>query len=194
MNLVADALSRKAELAAVSRATFPLVERIKEGITEDVQAKFLLELVKQGKTRRFWLEDGLLYTLQRRLFVAGLRKEIIKECHDSGRTSGNASHFDAGGAWLFLATNAQRCGSLCQNLSCVSARQGRASEAHGTTGTLTHSRASMGEHLNGFYPRIAEGGMVLSWWSWIVSANMECSSHCRSCSMLKKRRRPSLKR
>lgn len=48
-NLVADALSRKAELAAVSQPpTF------RAGLGGDPQTKALLELIKQGKTKLFW--------------------------------------------------------------------------------------------------------------------------------------------
>lgn len=46
----------------------------------------LSSLVKDGKTRRFWIEDGLVYTKRRRLYVPlhdNLRKEVLKECHDS---------------------------------------------------------------------------------------------------------------
>ncbi|KAF7807830.1 Transposon Tf2-2 polyprotein [Senna tora] len=85
-NFVADALSRKAELAAITSPTFPLVDRIKEGLEHDPQAKSLMELASQGKTRRFWLEDGVLVTKGSRTYIPkwqGLRREIIKECHDS---------------------------------------------------------------------------------------------------------------
>ncbi|KAF7821490.1 Transposon Ty3-I Gag-Pol polyprotein [Senna tora] len=59
-NFVADSLSRKAELAAITTS--------------------------QSKTRRFWLEDGVLVTKGSRTYIPtwqGLRREIIKECHDS---------------------------------------------------------------------------------------------------------------
>ena len=85
-NVVADALSRKAELAAITSPNFPMVERLKEGLEQDPQAKSLMELASQGRTRRFWLEDGMLITKGNRVYVPkwqGLRKEIIKECHDS---------------------------------------------------------------------------------------------------------------
>jgi hypothetical protein len=84
-NLVADALSRKAELAAITSPNFPLVEQVKEGLEHDPQAKSLRELASSGKTRRFWLEDGLLTTKGNRVYVPrwqGLRKAIIKECRE----------------------------------------------------------------------------------------------------------------
>ncbi|KAI3446915.1 hypothetical protein Pfo_003580 [Paulownia fortunei] len=58
-NVVADALSRKVELAA-----------------QDPLAKELKKLAVEGKTKQFWVEDGLLYTKGRRLY-------LIKECHDT---------------------------------------------------------------------------------------------------------------
>ncbi|RVW79075.1 Transposon Tf2-12 polyprotein [Vitis vinifera] len=56
-NHVANALSRKAELASMTR-----------------------------KTKRFWVEDGLLYTKGRRLYMpkwGNIRRNLIKECHDT---------------------------------------------------------------------------------------------------------------
>lgn len=41
----------------MTQPNFPLVERIKEGLEHDSQALNLRELVKQGKTRRFWLDN-----------------------------------------------------------------------------------------------------------------------------------------
>ena len=68
-NLVADALSRKVEFAAISRPQGPLVDRIKEGLPHDQTATSLIEYAKQGKTRRFWFEGDLLYTKGNRLYV-----------------------------------------------------------------------------------------------------------------------------
>ncbi|KAH9657886.1 Endonuclease [Citrus sinensis] len=87
-NVVADALSRKAELAtlSMSQPKSDLVSRIKESLQQDPLAKDLLEKVLEGKTRRFWQEEGILLTKGDRLFVprwGNLRKEVIKECHDS---------------------------------------------------------------------------------------------------------------
>ncbi|CAL8154061.1 unnamed protein product [Prunus armeniaca] len=60
-NVVADALSRKAALAAVVQP-------------------------QNGKKRRFWLDDGVLYATGKRIYVPrwdNLRRELLKECHDS---------------------------------------------------------------------------------------------------------------
>ncbi|PON77878.1 hypothetical protein PanWU01x14_022320, partial [Parasponia andersonii] len=85
-NVVADVLSRKAELAALSRPDSTLIKKIKEGLEYDILVKSLLPLVIEGKTRCFWLSNGLFYTKGNRLYVpkwGNLRKELIKECHDS---------------------------------------------------------------------------------------------------------------
>ncbi|KAF2281630.1 hypothetical protein GH714_043934 [Hevea brasiliensis] len=55
-------------------------------MAHDLFAKNLLGLAKEGKTRRFWEQDGLIYTIGSRLFIprwGNLRKELLKECHDS---------------------------------------------------------------------------------------------------------------
>ncbi|RVX00707.1 Transposon Tf2-12 polyprotein [Vitis vinifera] len=49
-------------------------------------AKSLIALAHEGKTKRFWVEDGLLYTKGRRLYVpkwGNIRRNLIKECHDT---------------------------------------------------------------------------------------------------------------
>ena len=85
-NVVADALSRKAIFASLSQVTSPLLGRIKEGLAQETLAKTIISMVQEGKTRRFWLDDGLLYTKGNRLYVPkwdNLRRELMKECHDS---------------------------------------------------------------------------------------------------------------
>ncbi|KAG8382501.1 hypothetical protein BUALT_Bualt05G0083800 [Buddleja alternifolia] len=80
-NVVADALSRKAELAAISLAKGNVHEKIKEGLEHDPMAKELMRLAKEGKTRQFWVEDGLLYTKGRRLYVpkwGNLRRTLLE--------------------------------------------------------------------------------------------------------------------
>ncbi|GKB34708.1 putative nucleotidyltransferase, ribonuclease H [Tanacetum coccineum] len=85
-NVVADALSRKAEFAAITQAQFFLQDRIKEGLEHDPLAKKIISLAKDGKTRRFWLKGDMLFTKGDRLYVpkwGDLRRVILKECHDS---------------------------------------------------------------------------------------------------------------
>ncbi|GJX43068.1 putative nucleotidyltransferase, ribonuclease H [Tanacetum coccineum] len=85
-NVVADALSRKAEFAAITQAQFFLQDRIKEGLEHDPLAKKIIALAKDGRTRRFWLKGDMLFTKGDRLYVpkwGDLRRAILKECHDS---------------------------------------------------------------------------------------------------------------
>ena len=85
-NVIADALSRKAELATLSRVTCDFADRIKEGLNQDLLTKNLMEMAREGKTRKFWVEGGLLFTVGNRMYVPrwnNLRREILKECHDS---------------------------------------------------------------------------------------------------------------
>ena len=45
-----------------------------------------MELAAQGKTRRFWVEDGLLVTTGRRVYVpkfGSIRRHIIKQSYDT---------------------------------------------------------------------------------------------------------------
>ncbi|KAL5815082.1 hypothetical protein ACOSQ3_025877 [Xanthoceras sorbifolium] len=86
-NLVADALSRKAELATMRSAPQgEVVNLIKEGLQHDSLGKSLVGLANDGKTKRFWVQDDLLYTVGNRLYVSkfeNLRKNLIKECHNT---------------------------------------------------------------------------------------------------------------
>ncbi|KAE8654205.1 hypothetical protein F3Y22_tig00117056pilonHSYRG01112 [Hibiscus syriacus] len=85
-NVVADALSRKAEFTVISLAKGTVLERIKEGLEQDPIARELVKLASDGKTQRFWVEDGLLYTKGRRIYVPkwdNLRRDLVKECHDT---------------------------------------------------------------------------------------------------------------
>ncbi|KAG8372904.1 hypothetical protein BUALT_Bualt12G0115600 [Buddleja alternifolia] len=73
-------------LAEISLAKGNVHEKINEGLKHDPMAKELMRLAKEGKTRQFWVEDGLLYTKGRRLYVpkwGNLWKDLIRECHDT---------------------------------------------------------------------------------------------------------------
>ena len=87
-NHVANALSRKAELLAsmTSQPQGDIMDLLREGLQHDPVAKSLIALAQEGKTKRFWVEDGLLYTKGRRLYVpkwGNIRWNLIKECHDT---------------------------------------------------------------------------------------------------------------
>ncbi|KAL0411995.1 UNVERIFIED_CONTAM: Transposon Tf2-11 polyprotein [Sesamum latifolium] len=93
-NHVADALSRRADLASLgsvaalssSLVATSIRDRARELLPKDSAAQGLVHLVEQGKARQFWLEDGLLMTKENRLYVPkgrDLRKSLISECHDT---------------------------------------------------------------------------------------------------------------
>nr|XP_016439889.1 PREDICTED: uncharacterized protein LOC107765725 [Nicotiana tabacum] len=67
-NVVADALSRKDELAAITSTIWDIREAIEEGMQHDPAAKQLIKLVNQGNTRHFWVEDDLLLTTGWRVY------------------------------------------------------------------------------------------------------------------------------
>ena len=93
-NQVADALSRRADLASLaqiaqqsaSRVSSNIQEQIKEHLDQDMLAKNLKQLIEEGKTRRFWIEGDLIYTKGHRLYVpksGNLRRALMRECHDT---------------------------------------------------------------------------------------------------------------
>ncbi|RVW89536.1 hypothetical protein CK203_043645 [Vitis vinifera] len=86
-NHVADALSRKAELASMtSQPQEDIMDLLRKGLQHYLVAKSLIVLAHEGKTKWFWVEDGLLYTKGRRLYMpkwGNIRRNLIKECHDT---------------------------------------------------------------------------------------------------------------
>ncbi|KAL0409742.1 UNVERIFIED_CONTAM: Transposon Tf2-11 polyprotein [Sesamum radiatum] len=93
-NHVADALSRRADLASLvsvaalssSAVATSIRDRARELLLKDSTAQGLVHLVEQGKARQFWLHDGLLMNKGNRLYVpksGDLRKSLISECHDT---------------------------------------------------------------------------------------------------------------
>lgn len=69
-NLVADALNRKEKLAALgSKPQGEMVELIKKGLQHDSLAEGIIALANSGTTKRFWVEDDLLYTKGKQLYV-----------------------------------------------------------------------------------------------------------------------------
>ena len=88
-NQVADALSRKADLAALrvlaalsnSAVATTIRQRIKDSLRKDPVAQTIVKLVTKGKSSRFWMEDGLLMTKGSQVFVPktdGLRRMLIR--------------------------------------------------------------------------------------------------------------------
>jgi len=80
-NVVADALSRRVDLAAlhISSVVSPLLmSQVQELVTEDPEAQLLLS---QGTLVS---QNGLLYTVSDKLFVPSeLRTAVISECHSA---------------------------------------------------------------------------------------------------------------
>ena len=76
-NQVVDALSHKAELAALrllinmlASVVNPLIkEWIRENLEKDPTVRTILKLIEEGKTRQFWVEDGLLWAKDDRLLI-----------------------------------------------------------------------------------------------------------------------------
>ena len=53
-NVVADSLSMKVELAAITTTHSDIQYEIKDDMQHNTKAKKLMELASQGKTRCFW--------------------------------------------------------------------------------------------------------------------------------------------
>lgn len=74
---MADALSRKSDLAALkylahlsnSMMKTSLKDQIRDNLAKDPQAVAIMNLVKEGKTREFWIEDDLLLTKKERVYL-----------------------------------------------------------------------------------------------------------------------------
>ncbi|CAL5371561.1 unnamed protein product [Camellia sinensis] len=87
-NQVADALSRKEivdYVAAISNIETQLLERIRASAAIDSEYQRLVQQVKDGTVRRYWLENDLLHGKGDRLYVpsvGGLRLELLRETHD----------------------------------------------------------------------------------------------------------------
>ena len=69
-----------------SVANTPIREYIKKNMEKNPTIKTILKLVKEGKTRQFWVEDGLLWAKGGCLYVprAGdLQRVLLRKCHDT---------------------------------------------------------------------------------------------------------------
>ena len=61
-----------------------MLDRLRKTATEDAAYKKMVELVREGTIRRYWLEHDLLYAKGGRIFVpkGELRKYLMMESHD----------------------------------------------------------------------------------------------------------------
>ena len=61
-------------------------EHIKENLKKDPAVRTILKLVEEGKTRQFWVEDGLLWAKGGCLYIlriGDLWMALLRECHDT---------------------------------------------------------------------------------------------------------------
>lgn len=104
-----------------------ILQQIRAETEKDVVTSRLLKQVREGVTRRFWVEDSVLYAKGQRPYVpnsCGLRRsKLLSENHETPwaghpgqqRTLALLSRsFDWPGFF----------GTVCKNLSCLSAGQG----------------------------------------------------------------------
>ena len=93
-NQAADALSRRGEHVALcmlahlyaSKIDGPMRDFLREFLQKHSAAQSVMSLAEADKTRQFWVEDGLLVTKGRRLYVprgGDLRKKLLHECQDT---------------------------------------------------------------------------------------------------------------
>lgn len=84
--VVADALRRESKLATINIVYCNMQDAIVDSMHHDPKVKQLVELVAQGKTRNFWVEDGPLLNAGQRIYVrkfGTIRQWIMKESHDT---------------------------------------------------------------------------------------------------------------
>ena len=70
----------------VSQINGPMCNVLREFLQKDYATQNVMNLTKAGKTRQFWVEDGLLVTKGKWLYVPrgeDLRKKLLHECHDT---------------------------------------------------------------------------------------------------------------
>lgn len=86
-NEVADALSRKSVhdyVAALTVIESDFLGRIREASPLDKVYQKLVDQVRNGEIRKYWIEDELLFAKGNRAYVPSgpLRKELLRETHD----------------------------------------------------------------------------------------------------------------
>ena len=85
---VANVLSRKevsSYVGLLSQVMADFIERVRREAPQDSTYQKLVEQVKEGTIRRYWLENKLLYFTGGKLYVPSskLRQELLKEIHDT---------------------------------------------------------------------------------------------------------------
>lgn len=89
-NIVTNALSQnvgaKSFVNSMVRIEGAMLDRIKAKIAQDQVTVKLLKQVADGITRKFWVEEGVLYAKGCHPYVpltGGLQKELLRDTHDS---------------------------------------------------------------------------------------------------------------
>lgn len=81
-----DALTWKAEVAALSKPEGILLDVIEEGLKHDQEALASIKAIDLGRTKVFQVEDSLLlFKRDKRLYVPdwfNLTRSLVRECHD----------------------------------------------------------------------------------------------------------------
>ena len=83
---MADTLRKKAALLSITPAHCDIHDEIKDDMQQDPEAKKMMELVTQGKTRCFWVEYNILLSMGQRVYVpkfGSIRRRIIKKSHNT---------------------------------------------------------------------------------------------------------------
>ena len=116
-NQVADALSRKVQELMVSLSVLEteFIEEIRHQSKMDLVYLKIMEEVKAGLVRKYWLEDKLLYAKGSRLFVlhgGSFRQRILKE----SRNAKWAGHQGVA-RMLVDPTNGRRCSMMWRPMS-----------------------------------------------------------------------------
>ena len=86
-NQVADALSRREVLAgliAMDHVESDMLDRLSLTVVEDATYIKLVDLIRNGTMRRYWLDNGLLHAKEGQIYVpcGKLRKHLLAETHD----------------------------------------------------------------------------------------------------------------
>lgn len=83
------------ELVVISQIKVDTKGQIREDVDKDPEAHSIMKLAMEGKTRRPWRRDGLLFAKRGRTFVfkeENLRRDVLKECQESGRAEHRGMH------------------------------------------------------------------------------------------------------
>ncbi|RVW88339.1 Transposon Ty3-I Gag-Pol polyprotein [Vitis vinifera] len=139
-NHVADALSRKTELASMrSQPQGDIIDLLREGLKHDPVAKSLIAPAHEGRPSDFGWRTAYSNTKGRRLYVpkwGNIRRNLIKECHDTkwaGHLGQRRTRALFESAYYWPQIRDER-----------------------PVGAITHSRAPMGQRHHGLHHRATQ--------------------------------------